>query len=37
MGVLTGTLSVSAEPDAFTINSTSPGDTAVVNWFVAKM
>jgi len=37
IGILTGTLSVAADPDYFTINSTSPTDTAVVNWYVAKM
>jgi len=37
VGLLTGTLSVVGEPDYFTINSTSPGDTAVVSWYIAKM
>ncbi len=37
LGMLTGTLSVASEPDYFTINSTSFTDTAVVNWYVAKM
>lgn len=36
-GTLTGTLCVVADADYFTIHSTSPGDTAVVNWYIAKM
>jgi hypothetical protein len=36
-GTLTGTLSVVAGADLFTISSTSAGDTAGVNWYVAKL
>lgn len=36
-GVLSGTLSVIAGTDSFVINSTSPTDTAIVNWYVSKI
>jgi hypothetical protein len=36
-GTLTGTLSVTPATDLFTISSTVSGDTAVVNWYVARV
>jgi hypothetical protein len=36
-GVLTGELSVTPAADSFTLNSTAGGDTAGVNWFIAKL